>query len=106
MGDPGDRVLNLRVELASGRVEFLDDNVRILRLDQANQVITFQAEVKAAGPSKIDVRVIAPNGAILTQRELLVSSTAVNPIALMITVGAGLLLIGLWSRRLFRRRNT
>jgi hypothetical protein len=106
MGDPGDRVLNLRVELASGRVEFLDDNVRIVRLDQANQVITFQAEVKAAGPSKIDVRVIAPNGAILTQRELLVSSTAVNPIALMITVGAGLLLIGLWSRRLFRRRNT
>ena len=106
MGDPGDRVLNVKVELVSGRVEFLDDNQRTVRLDQANQVITFQAEVKAAGPSKIDVRVIAPNGAILTRRELLVSSTAVNPIALMITVGAGLLLVGLWSRRLFRRRNT
>ncbi len=106
MGDPGERVLNVKVELASGRVEFLDGSERPVRLDQANQVITFRAEVKAAGPSKIDVYVVAPNGAILTRRELLVSSTAVNPIALIITIGAGLLLVGLWSRRLFRRRNT
>ena len=57
MGDPGERVLNVKVELASGRVEFLDDYERPVRLDQANQVITFRAEVKAAGPSKIDVYV-------------------------------------------------
>ena len=106
MGDPGERVLNVKVELASGRVEFLDGSERPVRLDQANQVITFRAEVKAAGPSKIDVYVLAPNGAILTRRELLVRSTAVNPIALIITIGAGLVLVALWSRRLFRRRNT
>ena len=76
-----------------------------MRLDQADQVITFRAEVKAAGPSQIDVSVIAPNGMTLTRGELLVSSTAVNPIALIITIGAGLVLVGLWSRRLFRRRN-
>jgi len=104
MGDPGDRVLNVKVELASGRVEFLDDNERTVRLDRANQVITFQVEVKAAGPSNIDVRVISPNGQILTRGVLVVSSTAVNPIALIITIGAGLVLVGLWSRRLFRRR--
>ena len=106
MGDPGGRVLNVKVELASGRVEFLDGNVRPVRLEEPNQVITFQAEVKAAGPSKIRVSVLAPNGAILTQQELLVSSTAVNPIALIITIGTGLVLVGLWSRRLFRRWNT
>nr|MBA3362943.1 hypothetical protein [Actinomycetota bacterium] len=105
MGDPGGRVLNVTVELVSGRVEFLGDNERSVRLDQANQVITFRAEVKASGPSQIEVRVIAPNGMILTRRELLVSSTAVNPIALIITIGAGTVLVGLWSRRLFRRRN-
>jgi hypothetical protein len=105
MGDPGDRVLNVTVELASGRVEFLD-NDRTVRLDRPNQVITFQAEVKAAGPSNIVVVVrSSPNGPVLTRSVLVVRSTAVNPIALIITIGAGLVLVGLWSRRLFRRRN-
>lgn len=106
VGDPGNKVLNVRVELASGRVEFLDGNVRLVRLEQPNQVITFQVEFKAAGPSNIDVFVTSPDGAaILSQSVLVVRSTAVNPIALIITAGAGLVLVGLWSRRLFRRRN-
>jgi uncharacterized protein DUF6049 len=106
MGDPGDRVVNVKVVLASGRVEFLDDNERTVRLDQANQVITFPVEVKAAGPSNIEVFVVSPNGeAVISQSRLVVRSTAVNPIALIITIGAGLVLIGLWSRRLFRRRH-
>jgi hypothetical protein len=105
MGDPGERVLNVRVELASGRVEFLDDNERSVRLDQADQVITFEAEVKAAGPSSIEVLVLSPNGVVISRGELIVRSTAVNPIALVITIAAGLVLVGLWSRRLFRRRN-
>jgi hypothetical protein len=105
MGDPGDRVLNVKIELASSRVDFLDGNTRSVRLDRANQVITFQVEVKAAGPSNIDVLVTSPNGAILSRGVLKVTSTAVNPTALIITMGAGLVLVGLWSRRLFRRRN-
>jgi hypothetical protein len=105
MGDPGDRVLDVKVVLASGRVDFLDGNVRTVRLDQADQVITFEVEVKAAGPSNIDVRVTSPNGAILSRSALVVRSTAVNPIALVITIGAGLVLVGLWSRRWFRWRN-
>ncbi len=105
MGDPGHRVLNVKVELASSRVDFLDGSERSVRLDQANQVITFKVEVKAAGPSNIDVFVIAPNGAVLSRSVLRLRSTAVNPTALVITIGAGLVLVGLWSRRLFRRRN-
>jgi hypothetical protein len=104
MGDPGDRVINVTVKLASGRVDFIDETQDV-RLDQPNQVITFPAEVKAAGPSRIEVSVMSPNGIVLAQRELVVSSTAINPIALFITVGAGLVLVGLWSRRLFRRRS-
>jgi hypothetical protein len=105
MGDPGDRVLDVRVELASGRVEFLDGNERTVRLEEPNQVITFEVEVKAAGPSRIEVLVLSPDGVELSRGFLLVRSTAVNPIALLITIGAGLVLVGLWSRRLFRRRN-
>jgi hypothetical protein len=104
MGDPGGRVLNVRVQLASGRVEFLDGNQRSVTLDRADQVITFEAEVKAAGRSSIDVVVLSPNGVVISRGELVVRSTAVNPIALVITIGAGLVLVGLWSRRLFRRR--
>ena len=105
MGDPGHRVLNVRVELASSRVDFLDGNTRSVRLNRTNQVISFKVELKAAGPSNIDVFVIAPNGAVLSQSVLRLRSTAINPTALVITIGAGLVLVGLWSRRLFRRRN-
>jgi hypothetical protein len=105
MGDPGDRVVNVRVQLESGRVAFLDDEVRSVRLRQPDQVLTFDAEFKAAGPSRIDVLVMAPNGEILSRQVLVVRSTAINAIALIITIGAGLVLVGLWSRRLFRRRS-
>ena len=83
MGDPGDRVLDVRVELASGRVEFLDGNERTVRLEEPDQVITFQVEVKAAGRSRIEVFVLSPDGVELSRAVLLVRSTAVNPIALL-----------------------
>jgi hypothetical protein len=105
MGDPGGRVLNVRVQLASGRVEFLGGDEQPIRLDQPDQVITFPVEVKAAGPSRVEVVVRSPDGVELSRAVLVVRSTAVNPIALLITIGAGLILVALWSRRLFRRRN-
>jgi hypothetical protein len=104
LGDPGERILNVTIELASGRVEFLGGNPRTVRVEQPDQVITFPVEVKAAGPSNIDVRVMSPDGAVLSRSTLVIRSTALNPIALIITIGAGSILVGLWSRRLFRRR--
>jgi hypothetical protein len=106
MGDPGDRVVQVRVELRSQRVDFLDAGVRTVRLDRPGEVVTFDAEVKAAGRSTIDVYVYAPSGLVLARSVLVVSSTAINPLALIITIVAGLALVGLWSRRLFRRRST
>jgi hypothetical protein len=104
MGDPGERVVQVRVELRSTRVDLLDTGIRTVLLDQPNQVVTFDAEVKAAGRSSIEVLISSPDGVPLSRSVLVVSSTALNPIALIITVGAGLVLVGLWSRRLFRRR--
>jgi hypothetical protein len=105
MGDPGDRVVQVMIELRSQRVDFLGAGTRTVRLDQPNQVVTFDAEVKAAGRSPIEVLVSSPSGVVLSRSVLVVSSTAINPIALIITIGAGLVLVGLWSRRLFRRRS-
>jgi hypothetical protein len=105
MGDPGDRVVRVRIELRSVRVDFLGAGTRTVRLDQPNEVVTFDAEVRAAGPSSIEVFVWSPSGVELSRSVLRVNSTAINPIALIITIGAGLVLVGLWSRRLFRRRS-
>ncbi|MCD6020536.1 MAG: hypothetical protein K0R20_246 [Actinomycetia bacterium] len=106
MGDPGSRVLTVRVELASVRVDFLGTGSRPVRITEPNQVITFDAEVRAAGTSRVEVFVRSPDGVELSRAVLVVRSTAINPIALAITIGAGLVLVALWSRRLFRRRQT
>ena len=106
MGDPGSRVLTVRVELTSVRVDLLGAGERPVRITEPNQVITFDAEVKAAGTSTVEVFVRSPDGVELSRDVLVVRSTAINPIALAITIGAGLVLVALWSRRLFRRRQT
>jgi hypothetical protein len=106
MGDPGTRVLNVRVELVSVRVDLLGAGERPVRITEPNQVITFDAEVRAAGTSEVAVFVRSPDGVELSRAMLVVRSTAINPIALAITIGAGLVLVALWSRRLFRRRQT
>jgi hypothetical protein len=105
MGDPGDRVIQVVVRLQSTRVDLLDMGTRTVLLDQPNQVVTFDAEVKAAGRSPIEVLITTPDGVPLSESVLVVSSTALNPIALIITIGAGSILVVLWSRRLFRRRS-
>ena len=106
MGDPGARVLTVRVELASVRVDLLGAGARPVRITEPNQVITFDAEVRAAGTSEVEVIVRSPDGVELSRAVLVVRSTAINPIALAITIGAGLVLVALWSRRLFRRGQT
>jgi hypothetical protein len=105
MGDPGRRVVEVRIVMRSQRVDFLGAGDRTVRLDAPGQLVTFDAEVKAAGPGTVDVLVYSPSGLQLSRTVLVVRSTALNPIALIITVAAGVVLIGLWSRRLFRRRN-
>ena len=105
MGDPRGRVVEVLIELQSNRVDLLGSGTRTVVLDRPDQVVTFEAEVKAAGRSSIEVLVSSPDGVTLSRSVLVVSSTAINPIALIITIGAGLMLIGLWSRRLFRRRS-
>jgi hypothetical protein len=57
-----------------------------------------------AGPQSIRVKIRAPSGRDLgDDQNLAVRTTAVNDMALWITLGAGVLLLLLWSRRLVRR---
>jgi hypothetical protein len=74
----------------------------VVTLTQPNQIVTFEATALAAGQGTIQVVLRAPSGG-RCQTALTVRSRSVNRIALIVTGLAALVLIALWSRRLFRR---
>ena len=106
MGDPGDLPIRFTVQLRSNRLRFPDGARQTVTLTRPNQIVTFRATAKAAGQGQIQVIVRAPSGRPIRQTTLIVRSTAVNHIALAVTVAAALLLLALWSRRFFSRRRT
>ena len=106
MGDPGDLPIRFTVQLRSSRMRFPDGDHQVVTLTRPNQVVTFRATATAAGQGQIQVVVRAPSGRPVRQTTLFVRSTAVNHIALAVTLAAALLLLALWSRRLFSRRRT
>ena len=103
LGDPGPRPLKAVFTLRSPRMTFPDGATKTVTLARENQTVTFAVQTNAVGPSPVLVTVTAPNGHTIGQQTLLVRSTAVNTIALAITVGAGLVLLLLWARRWFKR---
>jgi hypothetical protein len=106
MGDPDGLPLRFDVQLRSNRFRFPDGDRQTVTLTAPNQIVTFLASAKATGQSPIQVIVRAPSGRPIRQATLIVRSTAVNHIALGVTIAAALVLVALWSRRLFRRRTS
>ncbi|MGH2596185.1 MAG: DUF6049 family protein [Actinomycetota bacterium] len=103
MGDPGDLPITFTVQLRSSRFRFPDGDQQSVTLTEPNQIVTFKATALAAGQSTIQVVLRAPSGRPIQQTTLTVRSTSVNRIAVAVMVAAALVLITLWSRRLFRR---
>lgn len=72
----------------------------------ASQTVTFRVEAVTAGRFTVQLLVLAPGGRILDQQPLTVRSTVYNRIALLITIAAAVLLLGLWARRFLPRRTS
>jgi hypothetical protein len=107
MGDPGDTPLTVQVVLRSASFEFPDGAQQTVTIEGPDEIVTFDVVAKAGGPQTIRVKTRAPSGRDLGEdQNLAVRTTAVNSVALWITVGAGVLLVLLWSRRLVRRPTT
>lgn len=106
MGDPGTLPIRFTLQLRSNRFRFPGGDQQVVTLTQPNQIVTFDATALASGQGTIEVVVRAPTGRAIRQTKLTVSSRSVNRIALLVTGAAALVLIGLWSRRLFRRPTT
>ncbi len=106
MGDPGALPIRFSLQLRSNRFRFPGGDRQTVTLTRPNQIVTFDATALASGQGTIQVVLRAPSGRAIRQTTLNVSSRSVNRIALLVTGAAALVLVGLWSRRLFTRRTT
>ena len=106
MGDPAALPIRFTLQLRSNRFRFPGGDQQSVTLAEPNQIVTFQATAIAAGQGTIQVIVRAPSGRPIGQTQMTVRSTSVNHVAVAVTAVAALILIGLWSRRLFRRPTT
>lgn len=70
-----------------------------------SETLRFSAELRSTGRFDVLVKMLSPNGRVIGRETLVVRSTAYNRVALLITIGAGLVLVGVWARR-FRPRRT
>jgi hypothetical protein len=70
----------------------------------ASETIRFQAQLRSTGRFEVRVQLVSPNGRVVKQEEIIVRSTEYNRIALVITIGAALVLLLLWARRFVPRR--
>jgi hypothetical protein len=91
------------VQLRSSEFRFPDGDRQRVTLTEPNQIVTFNATALTAGQSTIQVVLRAPSGRPIQQTTLTVRSTSVNRIAVAVMVAAALVLVVMWSRRLFRR---
>ena len=71
-----------------------------------SQTVRLQAELRSTGRFPVLVQMVSPSGRPIGQEALIVRSTAYNRVALLITVGAALVLVGLWAKRFVRRPAT
>lgn len=113
MGDPGDHAYHVTVELHSQDFSFPNGDQQDVVVQQPGQVVSFRVIANSSGQNSIYLQVRDPNGRLVPVNggstdpiAIPVRSTAVNSIALLVTVLAALVLVGLYARRWFRRRRT
>ncbi|MEA2555123.1 MAG: hypothetical protein QOI60_454, partial [Actinomycetota bacterium] len=103
LADPGARPLTVVIHLEASRMTFPEGATKTVTLTRPDQVVYFAINTTVVGPSPVVVTVTAPNGYPIGTLRLVVRSTAVNTIALVITLAAGFGLVLLWIRRWFKR---
>jgi hypothetical protein len=98
VSNEGPHSLRFSVRLASQWLR--DEPVAELRLAPGDtQTLRMQAQLRSTGRFPVRVQMVSPNGRLIGEQTLSVRSTAYNRIALLITIGAALMLLLVWARR-------
>jgi hypothetical protein len=113
LGDPGDHAYHVTFELRSQDFSFPDGDQQDVVVDQPGQTVSFRVVADSSGQNSIYLQARDPNGRLVPINDgstdpiaIPVRITAVNSIALLVTVFAALVLVALYARRWFRRRRT
>jgi hypothetical protein len=91
------------------RLEFSGGPSRTIVLPPSDRTLLVGVRSLANGRIPIRVRLLTPgrfSPEVITERGLVVRSTAYNRLALFVTIGAALFLLAWWGRRFLPRRRT
>jgi hypothetical protein len=91
-----DYAVRVSIRLDSDKLQFPGGALLSQRLLPPAQTIDVQAVTEASGTFPVRVIVQTPKGRQIDSSQLIVRSTAYNAVAVGITLGAGLFLIGWW----------
>jgi len=101
----GDRALRVKVQLVSQHLLSSPSDTVVLQ-PSATQTLFFDVDLKTNGRFPVQVQVESPSGRVIGESTLIVRSTRYNRIALIITIGAALVLLLAWARRFLPRRTS
>ena len=97
--------LRVSVRLVSPHLSGSPHSSMVLKAD-STQTVNFDVQLNTTGRFPVDVEVTAPSGRVISRDTLIVRSTAYNRFALLITIGAALLALLVWTRRFVPRRTS
>jgi hypothetical protein len=98
VSNDGPHSLKFSVQLVSTRIR--EEPATPVELAPGEtETLRLQASLRSTGRFQVVVLMISPSGRPIGEARLVVRSTAYNRIALVITIGAALVLLLLWARR-------
>jgi hypothetical protein len=98
ISNDGPHSLEFWVQLASTRIR--EEPATHVRLAPGeSDTLQLQARLRSTGRFPVRVLMVSPSGRLIGETQIVVRSTAFNRIALLITIGAALVLLLLWARR-------
>jgi hypothetical protein len=101
-----DSALRVRLQLTSDFLLGTPPEQDLELRPRESRTVTFRVNARSTGRFRAELNVLAPAGRIIATRQLTIRSTVYNRIALLITIAAGLVLLGLWARRFIPRRTS
>ncbi len=102
--------LRATISLVSPHLRSTPSQTRVLRPGQT-RTLSFDVQLRTTGRFPVTVQISSPPtasgpGIVIGERKLIVRSTAYNRIAIVITIGAALLVLLVWARRFLPRRTS